>query len=1054
MKFIFYLTCALLINVSVGAYSQNARSNSSGEERIVTGVVTDVTGELLPSVNVIIKGTTTGVISDTNGKYSINVSDKDATLVFSFIGFTQQEIKLDGRQKIDVVLKENSLALQEVIVLGYGAATRKADLSASIGIVTNMEMVKNRPVTNVTSLLQGQIPGVTVSNNGGSPAEDPTIVIRGNGSRGGEKPLWVVDGVPGAPIPLNEIESIVVLKDAASAAIYGAYSGSAGVILVTTKKAKTGRPSVTYEGTYGIAQATNLMQSLTIEEQREVRKASFAADGQNLPTGWDPTKNPYIGQTRTDWMDAIFRTAPFQRHYLAFEGGTDLMSNKLSVQYSDNQGTIINSWKKELYLRYQGSYQLGKYIRVREDATWNTAQSRHHGTEASYSSAIFSAMVMPRHAEVYYDGTYGPAGTWGGTVPSDPAYAAQYGVFADIFETNSSNAVHRLVNDNNFSGPSYVTSSSFLEILNPIPGLKFTSRFTYKLDYDFSKGYSPRMMEPGSPKTTNGLSYSASRFYKWEFENTLNYDHTFGRHTVGALLSTTANEQRGRSFSARGDGFESDAEAMQYLNYATQNIVVGDGYMDPDNNVSGVGRIAYSYDDRYFVTASYRRDYAGRLPVEKKYGDFPSVTAAWKLSEEAFFPKTDFINYLKFRGSWGRIGNLASIGYAYGNPTLNLISENTGFLGNGSVVSTVTIGSAFNPYLTWETSEQTDLGLDASFLKDRLSLSVDYFNKRTYNLIKQQDLNFPDYIGVGTKLINEGEIRNTGVEFLVGWNDTAGKNWSYFLNANLGTLKNWVSDIGLADPATGVKPVWRLDDVFRSGFTMPFRTIEGEPLNSYWLIQSAGLFQSDAEAAAYQDKDGNRIQPNAKAGDLKFIDQNGDGTINNDDKLQMGAFYPKLTYGFSGGFSYKDLSFSFLLQGVGGIKSFFAYKSLGLSDSYGNFNRWNKILDAYPKTNDIPRLTVLDLNHNFTTDSDWFLEDASYLRVKNINLTYSLNRYLYKISPALRDGGSALSVYTSIDNLYTFTKYSGMDPEVGGKGLDGGKYPVPRVISFGVKLTY
>jgi hypothetical protein len=356
--------------------------------------------------------------------------------------------------------------------------------------------------------------------------------------------------------------------------------------------------------------------------------------------------------------------------------------------------------------------------------------------------------------------------------------------------------------------------------------------------------------------------------------------------------------------------------------------------------------------------------------------------------------------------------------------------------------------------LTWETSEQLDFGLDANFLKDRLSLSVDYFDKRTYNLIKQQDLNFPSYMGVGTKLINEGEIRNRGFEFIVGWNDRVGKDWNYFLNANLATLKNWVSDIGLADPGTGVKPVWRLDDAFRSGFTMPFRTIEGEPLNSYWLIKTDGLFQSDAEAAAYVGKDGNRIQPDAKAGDLKFIDQNGDGKINNDDKLQMGAYYPKVTYGFSGGFTYKDLSFSFLLQGAAGIKAFFAYKSLGLSDAYGNFNRWNRILDAYPKTNDIPRLTVLDLNHNSTTDSDWFLEDASYLRVKNINVAYSLNKWLYKISPAFRNGGSALSVYTSIDNLYTFTKYSGMDPEVGNKGLDGGKYPVPRVISFGIKFTY
>jgi TonB-linked SusC/RagA family outer membrane protein len=480
-----------------------------------------------------------------------------------------------------------------------------------------------------------------------------------------------------------------------------------------------------------------------------------------------------------------------------------------------------------------------------------------------------------------------------------------------------------------------------------------------------------------------------------------------------------------------------------------------------------VGRVSYSYANRYFVTGSMRRDYAGRLPEGKKYGDFPSVTAAWKLSEEPFMPKTKALNLLKFRGSWGRIGNLGSIANAYGNPAITEYANQydvAGSLGRGAMLTT-----AFNPYLTWETSEQTDFGLDADFLNSRLSVSVDWFDKRTFNLIKQQELNWPTYVGLGAKTINEGEIRNRGWEFSLGWNDQINKDWSYFVNANFSTLKNWVSNIGSADPVTGAKPVWRGTDSYRSTVLTPFRTIEGEPLNSYWLVQSAGLFQSDAEAAAYVDKDGNRIQPNAIAGDLKFIDQltvdtnddgipdAADGRINDDDRVQMGAYFPKTTYAVTAGFTWKDLSFSFMLQGVGGIKLFNGWKYTLLSDADMNVNRSQEILNAWSPTNTsstIPRLTSVDSNSNFGTTSDWYLEDASYLRIKNINLAYSLDKALASITPFLQERKSSLLLYMSIDNLFTFTKYSGMDPEIGGAGLDRGRYPLARIVSFGIKLTY
>ncbi|MDR2086370.1 MAG: TonB-dependent receptor [Dysgonamonadaceae bacterium] len=1024
--------------------------NADAQSPTVKGKITDLNGEL-PGVNIRLKGSSTATTSDIDGYYSITAPGTDATLVFSFIGYATQEITVANRSIIDVVMQEDVRAINEVVVTGYGSAARKADLSASIGVVERVETLKNRPVAGVTEMLQGQIPGVTVRNNGGDPASGPSITIRGQGSKAGESPLWVVDGVPGAPVSLDEIETMVVLKDAASAAIYGAYSGSAGVILITTKKAKAGAPSISYEGSYGLSQLSNMPQSLTIEEERQVRKTALDAIGSPLPDGWDVTKNPYIGQTRTDWIDEITRTAPFQRHHVTLSSGTDLFANRLSLQYTDNQGTLMGTYNKSLNLRYDASYRISKYVRVREDFFWNTWNSRGTDTESGYSGAILSALLMPRNAEAYYsDGTYG------GTAPKDPDYIARYGNnFADI-HGDVINPLRSLTAANQYNRPSAVHSSTFLEITDPLPGLKFTGRFTYRLENNFNRNFSYQRPEPGKPMLTNTLNYSAARHTRWEVENTLNYDRRFGDHQIGALISGTANEQRGRNFGVSAQSFISEEEIYQYLNYAGAYLNPTDEYVNPDNNVSVVGRLSYSWNNRYFATASYRRDYAGRLPKDKKYGDFPALTAAWKISEEPFVPKTDALTLLKIRASWGRIGNLGSIGYTYGNPTLatNTSGDVGGQIGvtNPLIANMIYNSTAFNPYLTWETSEQTDLGLDAELLNGRLSLSADYFLKKTYNLIKTQDSGWPSYIGLSAKMINEGEIQNSGLELVVGWQDRIG-DWSYFVNANLATLKNTIQDIGPADPGTGEKPVWRWDNSFR-GTLQPFRSREGDPLYSYWLIRNGGLFQSDAEAAAYVDKEGKRIQPDAKAGDLKFIDQNGDGKINDEDRVYMGAYFPKTTYALTAGFTYRKLAFSFMLQGVGGAKAFNAQKFIMLNESVGNFNRDNRILNAWPNSNDIPRIAANDPNGNFGTNSDWYLEDASYLRIKNVTVSYDFSDLLHKVSPLLQNRKSALSAHISMDNLHTFTRYTGMDPEVGGIGMDGGRYPVPRVFSMGIKLSY
>lgn len=1036
------LTLLVGLFLSAGAYAQQIS---------VRGIVKDQMGEPVIGANVLVKGTSNGVITDIDGKFALSAAKNDI-LIISFVGFMSQEIPVTGKDLM-VTLKEDTGLLDEVVVLGYGANARKQDLSAAVGVLSNTDDLTVRPVSSTESLLQGQLAGVTVQSNGGDPTSTPSIVIRGQGSQNGDNVLWVVDGVPGAPIAsMSDIESIVVLKDAASAAIYGAQSGAGGVILVTTKKAKAGIPTLSYEGTYGIRQATNLPEPLNAEEELEMRKRSYANANVTLPDGWNIEKNPWIGTTRTNWMDEIFRTAFYQRHNIALNVGTDNYSSRLSFSFDNDEGVLINTYNKNYAIRYNGKFDLNKWVSISEDLVWKNTENRSKDTNDAYTGPVLSAIYMPASATVY-----NPLdGTWGGTTTEDPEYIAKYGSNFAGAHGDAVNPVRLLRAENRFNRTSDVWSTTSLQIANIIQGLKFTSRFTYNLKTNNYKNFRPIQDEPGKPNNSNSLDVTNYRTDAWKTENTLTYDNSFGNHTVGALFSTTADHYNVRGLKVNGKNFADESPYLQYLAYAGTTSAT-DYLTGPDANVSLVTRLAYSYDDRYFVTASWRRDYAGRLPKENNFGDFPAATLAWKISNERFFKKSDFIGMLKLRASWGRVGNLGSIDYNYKSLLLGTSywqeQAQYGVINNATWNNFVYNSSAMNRNLTWETSEQWDLGLDVELFKNRLALSFDYFDKRTFNLIQKQTMNWPSSIGLDPLLINQGEIRNRGIEIQANWNDRVNKDFSYFVSGNFSYLKNWVSDIGVKN-ADGSPGVWTDSDSKFRNIPYTRQTAEGEPLNSYYLIKTDGIFQSDTEAAAYVDKNGKRIQPNAVAGDLKFIDYNNDGKIDDKDRQYCGSATPKTTYSFSFGATYKKFSFSAMFQGVGGAQAFYAAKSVILSDADGNFNRVKDILNAWSPTNtssNIPRLSMNDPNSNFSTASDWYLESASYLRLKNLTLSYDLTDVLQKWSH-LRERNSRMSVYFSGENLFTITDYSGMDPECG--GWDAMKYPVSRVFSFGVKLTY
>ena len=964
-KLLSLFATIIFMATTIGAYAQNVT---------VKGTVKDATG---PIVGAVVLSGGANAVTDLDGAYTISVPS-NAVLEVSCLGYQTQNVNVNGRTVIDIVLEEDAELLQEAVALGYGAQTKKKDLSASVGIVNNAEQLASRPVTSTTAMLQGQVPGVTITSDGGSPTSGPGIVIRGQGSRNGDSVLWVVDGVPGAPITsMNDIESIVVLKDAASAAIYGATSGAGGVILVTTKKASQG-VHVEYDLVTGVRKAFNLPVPLTASEEIEMRKISHANAGLSLPTGWDTSRNPWVKENRTNWMDEIFRTSPYQRHSVTLNYGSDKVKSRLTFSYQNNQGVLINTFNKSLGVRYNGEYKMNNWLKITETMSFSDGSSRGTDTGSAYTGTILSAIYMPPSAEAY--ASAGPyAGSFGGTTTEDPAYIAQYGSnFADI-HGDAVNPLRLLLADTQYNHGNSFWSTTGLHI-NPVKGLTFTSLYSVRLDSGFSKGFSPKRPEVGKPSGNNSLSYSTYHNVGWRSENMLNYERTFGKHTIGGLAAVTFNRDVNRSFSASGKDFDIELESLQYLRFAGSKDA-SDGY-GIDANIAFVARGSYSFDDRYFMTVSWRRDYAGRLPAAHNYGDFPAVTGAWKISNEPFFPKNDAITLLKLRASWGRVGNLGSIGWTYKNADLSSSTWNEGAIygiENNSMWGTFWFPSkSVNQNLTWETSEQFDAGIDIDLFKDRLSLSMDFYKKRTFNLIQSQTMGWPQTIGLDPMLV---------------------------------------------------------------------------PLNSFYVIKTDGIFQSDAEAAAYV-KDGKRIQPSAQAGDLKFVDFNNDGVIDTNDRQYVGSAMPKYTFALSSGFNWKGFNVDMMLQGVAGNKIAYVGKSMTLCDTEGNFNRDREILNAWSPSNTsskIPRLSKNDPNNNFTTASDYFIEDGSYLRLKNLTVGYDLTNLLHQV-PHFANRNSTCSVYLSGENLFTLTKYTGMDPEVG--GYDTIKYPVSRVFAFGVKLNY
>ena len=994
------------------------------QQKTVSGKITDSSGQPLPGVTVIVKGTTQGTVTNVDGSYSIVNVAPGGTLQFSFVGMKTQEIPINGKTSIDVVMYETAIGLDEVVAIGYGTVKKK-DVTGSTVNVGGDELV-NKPATSVTEALQGMVAGVTITNNGGSPAEGPTIRIRGLSTLNAEGPLWIVDGIVNDNgVDPNEIESITVLKDA-SAAIYGTRA-SGGVILVTTKSGKKGL-KVTADVKYGWSNINNKLEALDADQYCNFYTDVYNAAGQPVPTIFSDS---YFRTTRTNWLDAITQTGITQDYSFTVSGGTDKSTFSIFTNWKDQTGTLHNTFNKSGRIRIKSNHKVNDRITIGQNLSVTTGNSRGANTTSGYTGAILGAIYYPPSAKIWSDQANG---IYSGVVDPNEVDVSLAGQFGDLL-----NQYAALDRENEYKPNINALLNAYIEV-DLIDGLKFKSNISYKQNQYYLKSFDYSITEPGKVYDFNQLNTEAQVEKSLVAEQLLTYQKEIGRHNISALAGYTAEEYEQQYFGTSARGFASEEEwAQHYVNATDFDTQKPYSSFGDYSLVSLIGRVSYNYDNKYYLTGVLRRDGTSKVTADNRWGTFPSISAAWRVTGEDFMKDNGLFDDLKIRTSWGKMGNINPLtNYAF---AVSLEGKDVWIGETPQKNKAYYMNGISNEDLKWETTASLDFGIDALLLDSRFNIVADYYLKTVKDMLAQPELS--NFAGVSqAPWINVGEVENKGFEFLLGWNDKVG-NIKYRISANASHNTNELIKY------TDTKD-FEVDGTHMRYTLYPFRSEVGQPLYSYYLVKTDGIFQSDVEAKAYQ-KNGNMIQPNAKAGDIKFVDYNNDGVINSDDKQFCGDYYPDFTYGINLSVEYKNWDFTAMLQGVQGVDIFAGYKLTTYMPTQG-YNVLTNALDAWSPTNtgtDIPRLTMLDENHNYSTESDWYLEDGSYLRLKNLVVGYTI-----PASITNKFGVSKIRLFATGQNLITITGYSGFDPEVGNYGMDNMKYPQARTIMVGANINF
>lgn len=968
----------------------------------VQGAVKDQTGETVIGASVMEKGTTNGTITGIDGDFSLNMSP-NGTLVVSFVGYKTQEVQVKGQKQLQVVLSEDAEMLDEVVVIGYGTM-KKSDLTGAVSSIGNKD-IKDSPVSNLGQAIQGKISGVQIVD-AGKPGDNVSIKIRGLGSINNCDPLVVIDGVPTdlglSSLNMADVERLDVLKDASATAIYGS-RGANGVVMITTKRGTEGKGKLAVSANYSFQNATNVPSLLNAAQYAELSNDMMVNSGRNPNPEW---ANPSELGAGTDWMDELLRTGVMQNYTVSYSGGNEKSHYYVSGGFLDQSGIVKSVNYRRFTFQSNSDAQVLKWLKFSNNITFSA------DTKKSGSYNIGDALkALPIYPVKNEDGSWsGPDGNseWYGSTrnPIGPTELNKS-------QTDGYNFLANLTAELTFT-----------------KWLKFKSTFGYDAKFWFIDNFTPKYNWKPTPTEETSRYKSDNKSFTYLWDNYFLFDHTFAeKHRVGLMA-----------------GMSAQWNTNDYLN-AQKNVFMFDNVHEMDNGeemyaiggnetewalLSYMARVNYSYEDRYLLTATIRRDGSSRFGKKHRWGTFPSVSVAWRASQEKWFPKNDYINDLKVRAGYGVTGSQASVGnYSY------LASYNTSVypFGISSGNQTALVSSTLaNPYIHWEEVAQTNIGFDASLFNSRVMFSFDAYLKETRDMLVKASIPITSgFEDTTTTYTNAGKVRNQGIEMSLHTINLTGElGWETNLTATYN--KNKIKDLNSDVP-------YYINQINNSYVTM---LAKDYPINVFYGYVTDGIFQNQSEVNTHA------VQPGAEPGDIRFRDLNNDGVINDSDRTVIGNPNPSWLFSMNNSLSYKGFELSVFLQGIAGNKIYNANNidNTGMAAAYNQTTDVLKRWQGEGTSNSMPRAVFGDPNQN-TRVSDRFVENGSYLRLKNITLSYTFpKQWLQKAQIE----NARLSL--SCENVATITGYSGFDPEVGINGIDQNRYPISRTFSLGLNFNF
>lgn len=983
----------------------------------IKGKVTDQKGNPLPGVSISIQNDNKGTVTDDNGNFSINVLNKDVILVFSFLGFSKQEVKVGDQTFLNISMIEKADQLSQIVVVGYGSQ-RKVDVTGSITTIKGSD-IASQPSTNALSGLQGKVAGLQI-NNDGSPGTTPQIRIRGVGTISGNlNPLIIVDGVWVSDISFlnsSDIASVSVLKDASSAAIYGNLAAN-GVILITTKKGKIGPPVIQYNGSAGWQHVTNQVQMANAQQYATLANEVSTSNGGKPIYGANTLYNPALSNpTGTDWFKQVLRDAYLTNHHLSFGGGTEQSSYRFSLSALNQDGLV----KTQDYQRYtanlQNDYKLKPFLKVGYSIIGNYRKSNPVSGDI-FRQLYAAPPVIPVH---YADGKYGD--------PLD-------------YSLNSIGNPQVSIDFNNQKDKTYGAIGNAFFDLDFSKKISLRSNFNFEFDRSDYRNYSPVYAATfGQFNPISNLYVQRSQTNNWMYENVLQYQDTFlDKHSVKLIVGQTARRNSGYYLNGNAKNVPFDyGENSLYLSAGSNSSISPTTASDGGSLETGLSyfsRLNYAYDNKYLLTATLRSDGSSKYTGDYRWGYFPAVGLGWIISSEKFMEKQTLFNLLKLRGSWGITGNTS----VPANIT-QLTASNLNFaVWNGQAYPSRSINTQAPPYLYWEKGISTDIAVEGELLNSKLSFEIDAYNRDTQDAI----FAIPTLNSLGTVggiTANQASIRNRGVEITTSYNGQIGKEFSYSVGANYSYNTNEVTKVNSGNNA-----------IYGGNYSNPSgtpltKTVLGQPIGQFFGYEAIGVFQNNAEVTASPQSQ------SAAPGDLKFKDQDGNGIIDDRDKIYMGNPNPKSLYGLNFSGAYKNLDFSLDLQGVAGVQIYNANlsKRFGIENFTEDFfnNRWHGAgtSNSYPSAN--------ILNGLNTQPNTFWVQNGNYLRIRNIQAGYTFKKFAGSKESSLR-------IYSAVQNPFNFFKYKGFSPEVTAAnnnplnaGIDQGVYPLSAIYNFGINLTF